>query len=37
MTTSYCGGIGGPDDNAAQAGYVVAQTVTGGGDAHLDQ
>lgn len=36
MTTSYCGGIGGVDDNAAQAGYVVVQetetptTITGG-------
>jgi DNA (cytosine-5)-methyltransferase 1 len=25
LTTSYCGGIGGVDDNAAQAGYVVVQ------------
>ena len=34
-----CGGVGGVDDNAAQAGYVVvqdAQTVMGGGDTHLD-
>lgn len=23
MTTSYCGGVGGPDDNAAQAGYLI--------------
>lgn len=32
MTTSYCGGAGRPDDNAAQAGYLVVQpiTVTGG-------
>lgn len=32
LTTSYCGGIGGPDDNAAQAGYLVVQptTATGG-------
>lgn len=32
LTTSYCGGIGGVDDNAAQAGYVIEQpmTVTGG-------
>ena len=38
MTTSYCGGIGGVDDNAAQAGYVVAQeiptTSLGGGVTH---
>lgn len=32
LTTSYCGGIGGPDDNAAQAGYLIVHptTVTGG-------
>lgn len=37
MTTSYCGGVGGPDDNAAQAGYLivdyapdVAATLTAG-------
>lgn len=28
LTTSYCGGIGGVDDNAAQAGYVVVQPTT---------